>query len=216
MTTATVTTTPGLIGRIRSRQAGHPSGLLGRIVGRAMVKDTAAANDRAVELLELGEPRTVLEVGYGQGRTAAKLVGQGHRVLGVEVSDTMVSQARARNRRACRDGRADLRRGDGRTVPFDDATADAAFTAHTIYFMPDPAATIADVARVLRPGGRFVIACRVGDDPMPAWMDPDVYRIPTIAEIEAMLASADFALIAHQPGDESTHCTHWFVAEHPA
>ena len=215
MTTTTVTTAPGLIGRIRSRQAGHPSGLLGRVIGRAMVKDTAAANDRALELLELGEPSTVLEVGYGQGRTAATLLDQGHRVLGVEVSDTMVNQARARNRRACRDGRAELRGGDGRTVPFDDATADAAVTVHTIYFMPDPAATIAEVARVLRPGGRFVLACRVGDDPMPAWMDPGVYRIPTIAEIEAMLGAAGFAPVAHHPGDESTHCTHWFLAERP-
>jgi SAM-dependent methyltransferase len=215
MTTTTVTTTPGLVGRIRSRQAGHPSGLLGRIIGRAMVKDTAAANDRAVELLELGEPSAVLEVGYGQGRTAAKLLDQGHRVLGVEVSDTMVNQARARNRRASRDGRAELRRGDGRTIPFEDARADAAVTVHTIYFMPDPAATIAEVARVLRPGGRFVLACRVGDDPMPAWMDPGVYRIPTIAAIGTMLGAAGFAPITHHPGDESTHCTHWFVAERP-
>lgn len=206
--------TPGLIGRIRSRQAGRPSGLLGRIMGRAMVKDTAEANDRSIELLELAAPATVLDVGFGQGRAVSELVAAGHTVIGVDVSETMVSQARARNRSAVADGRADLRLGDGVVVPFDDDRADAAFTAHTIYFMADPAATLADVARVLRPGGRFVLACRVGDAPMPAWMDPDVYRIPTIAAIEEMLTTAGFATVARLDPDDGGY-VHHFVADLP-
>ncbi len=209
------TTRPNLISRIRSRQAGLPSGILGRIIGRAMVKDTAAANDRALELLELTEPRLVLEVGFGQGRTAAELIGRGHRVIGAEASPTTLKQATARNRRACNDGRADLRLGDGRTIPFDDAGADVALTAHTIYFMPDPQATLTDIARVLRPGGRLVIACRVGDDEMPAWMDRTVYRIPAAARIEAMLTTAGFDRVTRHPGDESTRWTNWFVADLP-
>jgi SAM-dependent methyltransferase len=147
------TSPPGLIARIRSRQSGHPTGLVGRIFGRAMVKDTADANDRALELLDLTGPRTVLEVGFGQGRTAAVLLGAGHHVLGADPSLTMVNQATARNRDACREGRADLRHSDGITIPFPAGAADAAFTVHTIYFMPDPAWTFADIARVLRPGG---------------------------------------------------------------
>ena len=88
---------PRLIGRIRSKQAGFPTGLLGRVIGRAMVKDTAEANDRAVELLELESSQTILEIGFGQGRTAAVLAQAGHRLLGVEVSSTMLHQATARN-----------------------------------------------------------------------------------------------------------------------
>lgn len=207
--------TPGLLGRIRSRQAGRPSGLLGRIIGRAMVKDTAEANDRALSLLELAEPVTVLDVGFGQGRTAAILVDQGHRVIGVDVSATMVRQARARNRAAVQDGRADLRAGDGLTLPFPDCSADAAYTAHTIYFMPEPQTTIAEIARVLRPGGRLVVACRVGDVEMPAWMDPAVYRIPTIREIEGMLAATGFASVERHSADDPQHHVHWFVADLP-
>lgn len=212
---ATPGTRPNLINRVRSRQAGHPSGVLGRIIGRVMVKDTADANDRALDLLQLTEHSTVLEIGFGQGRTVAKLLEQGHRVIGVDVSDTMVNQATARNRRACRDGRAELVVGDGRTIPFDDDTADVAFTAHTIYFMPDPHTTLAEAARVLRPGGRLVVACRVGDDEMPAWMDRSIYRIPTSDQIETMLRSAGFAPITRHAGNESTHWTHWFVADLP-
>ena len=215
-TDITSKTRPNVINRIRSRQAGHPSGLLGRIIGRVMVKDTADANDRALELLQLTQYRTVLEIGFGQGRTAAKLIEQGHRVIGVEVSDTMVNQATARNRRACRDGRAELVPGDGRMIPFEDNSADVAFTAHTIYFMSDPQTTLTEVARVLRPSGRLVIACRVSDDEIPAWMDPTIYRIPTTDRIETMLGAAGFEQITHHTGNESTHWTHWFVAELPA
>jgi SAM-dependent methyltransferase len=215
-TEASLDNPPNRINRIRSRQAGHPSGLLGRIIGRAMVKDTANANDHALELLQLTQERTILEIGFGQGRTAAKLIERGHQVLGVEVSDTMLNQATARNRHACRDGRANLVLGDGRTVPFEDNAADAALTAHTIYFMTEPQTTLTQVARVLRPGGRLVVACRVGDDKTPAWMDPDIYQIPTTHQIETMLSAAGFETITHQTGNESTQETHWFIADLPA
>lgn len=203
---------PGVIGRFRSRQSGLPSGLIGRVFGRAMVRDTADANDRAVSLLPLDRPSTVLEVGFGQGRTAAVLLDDGHRILGVDPSPTMVNQATARNRAACRDGRATLRPGDGITIPFPDDSADVAFTVHTIYFMPDPTATLADIGRVLRPGGTLVVACRTSDDPTPAWMDPDIYRIPTAAQLTAMLTATGYKTVAHETVNTSAHDLHLFAA----
>ena len=62
--TAQTVARPGAIARFRSRQSGHPSGPIGRIFGRIMVKDTADANDRAISLLDLTAPRTVLEIGF--------------------------------------------------------------------------------------------------------------------------------------------------------
>ena len=212
----TVHPRPGVVGRLRSRQSGLPTGLLGRIIGRAMVGATADSNDRALAMLDLTEPRTVLDVGFGQGRTAALLLRDGHRVIGVDASPTMVKQATARNRAACRDGRATLRHGDGITIPFPDHSADAAITAHTIYFMPAPAATIADIARVLRPGGSLVIACRTSDTPAPAWIDPDVYRIPSACQVMDMLHTAGFNQLDHQPGDSSNRDIHCFAARLPA
>ena len=126
------------------------------------------------------------------------------------------NEATARNRAACRDGRATLRHGDGVTVPFPDDSAEAAITAHTIYFMPDPATTLADIARVLKPGGTLAIACRTSDTATPPWMDPDVYRIPSAADIIAALHDAGFHPIEHESGDGSNHGVHLFVARLPA
>ena len=210
--TAHAAARPGAIARFRSRQSGHPSGLVGRIFGRAMVKDTADANDRALALLDLAAPRTVLEVGFGQGRAAAVLLNAGHRVLGVDPSATMVKQATARNRSACRVGRADLRHGDGTTIAFADHMADAAFSVHTAYFMPDPTRTFTEIARVLRPGGTLVIGSRTSDTPAPAWMDPDVYRIPTAAQVTEMLTAAGFDSVDHYTVDAAGYELHLFAA----
>lgn len=195
--TAVTPPRPGVIARLRSRQSGHPSGPLGRIFGRAMVKDTAHANDLALALLNLSRPSTVLEVGFGQGRTVSILLDNGHRVLGVDSSTTMVRQATARNRTACRDGRATLRHGDGITIPFPDHSADAAITVHTLYFMPEPITTLAGIARVLGPGGTLVVGCRTADTAVPAWMDPDTYHIPTATQITAMLSAAGYDQVEH-------------------
>jgi len=211
----TISTRPGVIGRLRSRQSGLPSGPLGRIFGRAMEGTTADHNDQALALLDLSQPQTVLDIGFGQGRTAAVLVGQGHRVLGVDASATMVKQATARNRAACRDGRATLRHGDGITIPFPDDSADAAITVHTVYFMPDPSATFADIARVLRPGGTLVVACRTSDTPTPAWIDPNIYRILTADHVEAMLVGAGFVQVEHHPGQAAGHDLHLFEVRLP-
>lgn len=213
-TTSASTARPGWIGRFRSRQSGHPSGLVGRLFGRVMVKDTAASNDRAVELLELDGPSVVLDLGCGQGRTVAALIDAGHRAVGVDPSPTMVAQARARNRKACADGRAEVLQGDGLVLPLPDRSVDHAITVHTVYFMPDPAAMFGEVARVLRPGGRFVVACHVGDDPLPAWADPEVYRPPTRDQLCRMLEQAGFASVETLLGDEGgAWPIYWFVAK---
>ena len=137
-------------------------------------------------------------------------------MIGVDASPTMLKQATARNRAACRDGRATLRHDDGITIPFTDETADAAITVHTIYFMPDPAATLAEIARVLRPGGTLAIACRTSDTPTAAWIDPDVYRIPSAGQVIDMLHTAGFNQVEHQPGDSANRDIHCFAARLPA
>ena len=125
-------------------------------------------------------PSTVLEVGFGQGRTTAVLARpRPPRPRRRCLTDGMVNQATARNRAACRE--PDQRLSDTATAsqsrsPITPRTF--AFTVHTVYFMADPAATFADIARVLRPGGTLVIACRTGDTPIPSWIDPDERHPP--------------------------------------
>ncbi|MEM9464256.1 MAG: class I SAM-dependent methyltransferase [Actinomycetota bacterium] len=177
-----------------------------------MVTSTAIGNDRAIELLELAEPSCVLDVGCGQGRTLATLLAAGHHVIGVDPSATMVAQASRRNRHAIAAGRAQVLHSDGRTIPLPDESVDAALTTHTVYFMPDLATTLAEVSRVLRPGGRFIIVCHVGDDPLPPWVDPFVYRPPVTSDLFSMLDAAGFTHADVVARDTTGWPTLWFAA----
>jgi SAM-dependent methyltransferase len=101
--------------------------------------------------------RLVLEVGAGAAQCSRWLVGQGARAVATDVSAGMLAQARSLDART---GTAvPLVQADARALPFPDGAFDAAFTAFgAIPFVPDATRVHAEVARVLRPGGRWVFS----------------------------------------------------------
>ena len=107
-----------------ARQSACPSGLLGRLIGHVMARETVTANETALELLELQPADHVLEVGFGHGAMIARVAAavSGGRVAGVDPSAEMCRMAGRRNRRAVASGKVELRRGRSRrcrtwTVP---------------------------------------------------------------------------------------------------
>lgn len=95
------------------------------------------------------EPRRVLEVGCGPGWASERIAAElGAEVVAVDQSERMVELARAR--------RVDARVGDVQALPFPDASFDCALAAWMLYHVPDLERGLAELARVLRPGGRLV------------------------------------------------------------
>src|SRR5262245_62186626 len=94
-----------------ARQSACPSGLLGRLIGQVMSRETAAANEAALELLGPEPADHVLEVGFGHGATIARVAAAVSRglVAGVDPSAEMCRMAARRNRRAVAEGRVELR-----------------------------------------------------------------------------------------------------------
>ena len=104
-----------------ARQSAKPSGFMGRVIAGIMSHETSDLNEHAVRLLGPSPFDRVLEVGFGHGRTIERLASVVHsgRVCGIDVSESMLSMAVRRNRRAIAEGRADLRKGDYASIPFD-------------------------------------------------------------------------------------------------
>jgi SAM-dependent methyltransferase len=183
-----------------SRQAAHPHGLVGRALGRLWVSETAQVNDAAVTLLAPAGGEQVLEIGFGPGRTLGLLADLGALVTGVEVSSAMISLATDRNASLVDADTISLYQGDGTTLPLPDAVFDAVVSVHNLYFWPDPQRTVDEIDRVLRPGGRVVLAFRGGEHPLPRRLDPAVYRAVTTTQAVTWFEQAGFADVTiHQP-----------------
>ncbi len=102
--------------------------------------------------------RAVLEIGAGAAQCARWLRGQAARVVASDVSAGMLAQARAIDTRRG-DPPLPLVRCDGAHLPFRDGSFDAVFTAYGVLpFVGDATRVMAEVCRVLRPGGRFVFS----------------------------------------------------------
>jgi SAM-dependent methyltransferase len=112
--------------------------------------------------------RRVLEVGCGSAMCSRWLAAQGARPVAFDVSSGMLRHARAG---AAQTGLAvPLVQADAQYLPFAGATFDMAFTAFgAVPFVADSARVMREIARVLRPGGRWVFAASHPS----RWMFPD-------------------------------------------
>ena len=96
----------------------------------------------------------VLDVATGTGAVAAELAYRhGYRVTGIDQSDEMLASARALLAARGLGDRVELVRGEAEALPFEDASFDGLTVTYLLRYVADPAATLAELARVVRPGG---------------------------------------------------------------
>jgi ubiquinone/menaquinone biosynthesis C-methylase UbiE len=108
----------------------------------------------------------VLEVAVGTGLSLPHYPA-GAAITGIELSPAMLAIARQRAASLGLD--ADLREGDAEHLPFDDASFDTAVCALALCTIPRPAAAIAEMRRVLVPGGRLLLLDHIGSSWSPVY-----------------------------------------------
>lgn len=129
----------------------------------------AADEDRLkLRLLDIDAGDTVLDLACGPGNTTRTLVdavGPGGLAVGVDSSPTMLAQAVDET---SADDPIAYVRADGADLPFGDDTFDAASCYGALYLMDDPFATLHEMVRVLKPGGRIAVltTCARGPEPV--------------------------------------------------
>lgn len=112
--------------------------------------------ETALDALDLPAEAHVLDLAAGTGKLTRQLVSRFERVVAVEPLDGM--------RKLLEElvPEADVRRGTAEDIPLDDGEVDAAFVAEAFHWFSGPAA-LAELARVLRPGGTLAILFNVPD-----------------------------------------------------
>lgn len=116
----------------------------------------------AVDFLRAREARTVIDIGCGDGRNLPPLARAGLTVTGVDVSATAL--ARACDRMRGQDLESFAVMADVVSMPFATGTVDAATCLDVFSHFVDPIAALAEIRRVLRPGGQFAVNVFSTDD----------------------------------------------------
>ncbi|WP_334184162.1 class I SAM-dependent methyltransferase [Novosphingobium sp.] len=162
----------------------------------------------------------VLDIGCGAGATSfalARKVGPDGQVLGVDISQALLDQAR---RIAPADISVSFERADAGEAPLPQAAFDLLFSRFGVMFFDDPARAFTHMRRALKPGGRLAFVCWRGAKendwvrlPMGAIEDlipiqppadpeaPGPFSFGDQARIERILGQAGFADVATRPFD---------------
>jgi ubiquinone/menaquinone biosynthesis C-methylase UbiE len=145
-------------------------------------------------------PGKVLEVGGGEGELAERIRDElGAEVIGIDQSERMVEIQQSK--------RIDARVGDVRELPFADGEFDVVVAAWMLYHVPDLQRGLAELARVLRAGGRLVAVTNAADHLRELW--DLAHRASSVGKFTFNSENAEASLLRHFASVERRDAHGW-------
>lgn len=181
------------LGNVVGSQLRQPHGALANLVGRIMNRSNRSLYSRVIENLHPAPQATVLEIGFGNGSHFPEILRLEPTLwlLGVEVSPEMHRVASKSHHADIASGRVKLLL-DHADVPA--GSVDIALAVNVIYFWPNPEENLAEIRRLLKPGGRFVIGIRPYETLVAMPFTKTGFILRTESEWREQLRSAGFVL----------------------
>jgi len=143
----------------KARQLSNPEGPVGLEVAEWLNGNNRQANAAIIALLGIEPGCHVLEIGFGNGRAASAVIDQSKdvRYAGIDISPTMLEEAKRVNAALVAAGRASFHLASAEHLPFADTSFDRVFAIGVIHFWSDPIIPLVEIRRVMRPGGLAVM-----------------------------------------------------------
>lgn len=143
-------------------QLRQPHGDYAIQVGEMMNQGNLHINLNTIQALQLNASDQVLEIGMGNGFFVRNVLSAGDsvRYTGCDFSEIMVSEAKKINSSFVNEKRAAFHLAGAEHIPAADQSFDKIFTINTIYFWENPEEVLAEIHRLLKSKGRFLIALR--------------------------------------------------------
>lgn len=187
-------------------QTRKPEGFLGKMMLGGMNSGHAKMADWGFSHLPEIDPKGAVDLGCGGGRNAGELLRRYPKahITAVDYSELSVEKAREYNRDMIAAGRCEVQQGDVSDLRLPSEVFDLATAFETIYFWPGLEKCFEQVAKVLRPGGYFMI-CNESDGTDATGLKfekiIDGMKTHTASEIEAALRAAGFCEVKsdHHP-----------------
>ena len=139
---------------------------------------------RMISLAQLAPSQQIPDIGTGTGIVAlqaAQEVGPTGKVLGIDLSDVMLETAKTKALRAGLTNCVEFRKMDAEALDLEDCTFDAVLSLFALLHFPDPLLALEEMFRVLRPGGRLVLA--VGSGPPLLSLTGLIHRVGRLPDI---------------------------------
>ncbi|MCR6727794.1 class I SAM-dependent methyltransferase [Agrobacterium fabrum] len=145
-----------LSGSLVDRIARRPSGLLGYLFYRFPLGHKPGFN-LALDCVPPAKQDTILEVGCGGGVFLRRALESGCTAIAIDHSADMIANTARLNNGTIRQGRLTVYQADAARLPVADCSIDTVYCLNAFFFFPEPAASIAEMARVLKPGGTLCL-----------------------------------------------------------
>jgi ubiquinone/menaquinone biosynthesis C-methylase UbiE len=145
-----------IFGNLVDRAARRPSGVLGYLLYRFPIGHKPGF-DLVLERLPPTSDDRIAEIGCGGGVFIRRALTSGCQGLAVDHSPDMVANATRLNHNAVTSGRLAVVLGDAARLPASSASFDKVYCLNAFFFFPDPQASIAEMARILKPGGHLAL-----------------------------------------------------------
>lgn len=141
-----------------------PKGLMGRAMLRFMNLCHAPLTNWGLNLVDIQDGWTMLDIGCGGGATLRRLLkrSKGAKVYGIDISEESVVKAKKVNIDVL-DKQVFIAQGSAENLPYADGMFDLVTAVETVYFWPRLPHCLQEVRRVLKSGGRFAIMVEVVD-----------------------------------------------------
>ena len=188
---------------------GYPQEWIETLPAGAVASMAGTGNPFSLGEIQPGE--RVVDCGSGAGTDgliAARLVGPSGRVIGIDMTPEMLAKARANAVEAGLTN-VEFREGVLEALPVETGWADVVISNGVLNLVPDKAAALAEMYRVLRPGGRLQAADIVLERPVSASSKQDVSLWTgciagglLVDELRELIAGAGFMTVEVVPGGE--------------
>ncbi|MGB9067037.1 MAG: methyltransferase domain-containing protein [Candidatus Acidiferrales bacterium] len=190
-----------------------------QVFGDYAVASRVGEAERLARMVRAGPADRAVDLACGPGTLALRLARHVRWICGLDLTPAILERAR---RTAAAEGLANLEFaiGDAQSLPFPDASVDIAVTSYSVHHFPDPACTIGEMARVVRPGGRVgILDIVLPDDPAISALNTRIEKLRDAShtrtlsreEFESHFAAQGLRTLETGVEENSRSFDHWML-----